>query len=53
MNIKQNEKKQYEAPEMSVLDYEYSRDCLLVDSCTDCEEYDPDGAKTYENKPLG
>ena len=51
MNIKQT-KKQYEAPEMSVLDYEYG-DCLLTDSCTDCEEYDPNGAPEYTGKPLG
>ncbi len=50
MNIKQTLKKEYEAPEMSVLDYEYS-DCLLVDSQEEFNTEDPPVCQG--NCPLG
>ena len=53
MNIK-TLKKEYEAPEMSILDYEYSRDCLLVDSDdVEVPGSDPIDAQEYSGKPLG
>lgn len=53
MNIK-TLKKEYEVPEMSVLDYEYSRDCLLVDSDdVEIPDSNPSDVPEYKDHPFG